>query len=121
MSRPLSKDAFAIMACCPYTGNNYGITVDKISNGEYRFIWAFPIDKDKAHREGYDSRKVKGRISYDDGYPGCPHCGTPDFFQCGNCGAINCYKGEKNVTCGSCGNSGDCTEAVEFEIKGGGY
>lgn len=52
----------------------YGITVDSIGSNEFKFIWAFKIDKAKAHREGYDSKQVHGSIELDDNYPGCPYC-----------------------------------------------
>ena len=59
----LSKEAFAIMAMCPETRKTYGITVDAAGSGHYVFHWAFPVDRDRAHREGYDVKHVRGSVS----------------------------------------------------------
>ena len=40
------------MAACERTKQPFGITVDKICSGQYKFVWAFKIDKEKAQREG---------------------------------------------------------------------
>lgn len=71
----LSNEAFAVMAACERTKQPFGITVDKICSGQYKFVWAFKIDKEKAQREGYGKINVKGNITLDTEYPGCPYCG----------------------------------------------
>ena len=71
----LSNEAFAVMAACERTKQPFGITVDKICSGQYKFVWAFKIDKEKAQREGYGKTNVKGNIILDTEYPGCPYCG----------------------------------------------
>ena len=86
----------------------------------YKFVWAFKIDKDKAHREGYDEHSVTGSVEIDSEYPGCPYCGSKQFYICG-CGKIICYHGERVVTCPSCGQRGEITTVSEINIKGGGY
>lgn len=58
----LSNEAFAVMAACERTKQPFGITVDKICSGQYKFVWAFKIDKEKAQREGYGKTNVKGNI-----------------------------------------------------------
>ena len=58
----LSDKAFAIMAICEKTKKPFGITVDYIGPRRYKFVWAFKIDKDKAHREGYDKHTVTGCV-----------------------------------------------------------
>lgn len=75
----LSNEAFAVMAACERTKQPFGITVDKICSGQYKFVWAFKIDKEKAQREGYGRTKVKGNIILDTEYPGCPYCGENDI------------------------------------------
>ena len=117
----LSKDAFAIMAICPEAKKTYGITVDKAGSNHFVFHWAFPIDKAKAHREGYDDKHVRGTVSTDSEYPGCPYCGSKNFVFCGNCGSVICYHGQRRVTCPQCGFSGDVTNIESVDVKGGGF
>ncbi len=64
----LSNEAFAVMAACERTKQPFGITVDKICSGQYKFVWAFKIDKEKAQREGYGKTNVKGNIILDTEY-----------------------------------------------------
>lgn len=116
----LSKDAFAIMAVCEETKQPFGITVDKISQRQYKFVWAFKIDKEKAHREGYDTQTVTGSVTLDDNYPGCPYCGSKQFYIC-SCGKIVCYHGQRTATCPSCGRTGELTSVNEIDLRGGGY
>ena len=118
---PLSKDAFVTMAMCEECKKPFGITVDKMSKGLYKFVWSFKINAEKAHREGYDVTHVKGEVIEDVNYKGCPHCGTKQWYICNNCGTIVCYHGQLNVTCPKCGTSGEITSVDEVEIKGGGY
>lgn len=117
----LSEKAFAIMAVCAETTLPFGITVDYVRNRRYKFVWTFKIDREKAHREGYDSKTVTGSIELDSEYPGCPYCGTRDFYICSNCGKIVCYHGQHTVTCPECGQSGDITRVSEISLNGGGY
>ena len=118
---PLSDEAFAVMAMCSIAKKPFGITVDKIGFGQYKFVWAFNIDQEKAHREGYDSQTVHGGVTLDSNYPGCPHCGSKDFYTCGSCGCVVCYHGEEAVSCPKCGFSGTITKVDSIDLKGGGY
>ena len=69
----LSDKAFATMAVCKETKRPFGITVDYIGPRHYKFVWAFKIDKDKAHREGYDEHTVTGSVELDsEGSPDKP-------------------------------------------------
>ena len=124
---PVSKKAFVILAACEKTKNSFAITVDPKGGSilpfhrpELKFVWAFKIDKEKAHRERFDTNHVKGRITLDDNYPGCPFCQEKNFYLCGNCGIIVCYHGQKYVTCPSCGSGGEVEYAENFDLKGGG-
>ena len=116
----LSKEAFAIMAMCPETRNTYGITVDAAGSGHYVFHWAFPVDRDRAHREGYDVKHVRGSVSSDIDYPGCPYCGSKNYLFCGNCQSVLCYHGQSRVTCPRCGFSGEVSTIDSVDLKGGG-
>lgn len=73
------------MAVCEETKQPFGITVDLIDPRRYKFVWAFKIDKERAHREGYDEHSVTGSVELDPDYPGCPYCGTKQFYIC-RCG-----------------------------------
>ena len=117
----LGKDAFAILAMCPESKRTYGITVDSAGGNHYVFHWAFPIDKDKAHREGFDVKSVKGTVTTDIDYPGCPYCGSKSFVFCGNCGSVICYHGQKRVSCPKCGFTGEVTNVEEVDLRGGCY
>lgn len=120
MIRKLSDKAFAIMAVCEESKQYFGITVDEDSKEQYRFVWAFKIDKEKGKREGYESRSVLGSIVLDDYYPGCPYCGEKRFYVC-QCGKIVCYHGQRKVTCPSCGYTGELVTVDKVDLKGGGY
>ena len=121
--RKLSKEAFVTMGICSKCKKPFGITVDRADSrhSQYVFVWSFKISAEQAHREGYDTKSVHGAVSFDDEYPGCPYCKEKRFYTCGHCGSIVCWRGERKVTCPKCGNSGDVTEAEEFDLKGGGY
>lgn len=116
----LSKNAFAIMAVCEEAKRPFGITVEKVARRHYRFMWSFKIDREKAHREGYDSHNVIGAVDLDANYPGCPYCGSKQFYIC-SCGRIVCYHGQKIVTCPDCGQAGELAPVEEISLKGGGY
>lgn len=118
---PLSKEAFVTMAMCEECKQPFGITVDKVSNGRYKFVWSFKINADRAHREGYDENHVQGDVTVDVNYPGCPHCGTKQWYICTNCGTIVCHHGQSYVTCSKCKTSGEITNIKEIDIRGGSY
>lgn len=116
----LSDEAFAVMAVCENTKMPFGITVDRIGNRQYKFVWAFKIDREKAHREGFDVHSVTGSVSLDSEYPGCPYCGSKQFYIC-SCGKIVCYHGQQIATCPECGASGELSSVNEISMKGGEY
>ncbi len=117
---PLSDEAFAIIAQCNEANKSYGITVDPYK-GNIKFVWAFKIDKEKAHREGFDEHHIHGSVSVDENFNGCPYCGAKQFYICGNCGSVVCYHGEKSVTCPSCGQHGEIEKVDAVDLKGGDY
>lgn len=116
----LSKDAFAIVAECPEAKKPYGVTVDP-DGSELHFVWSFKIDRSKAKREGFDQKHIRGGIVTDKNFPGCPYCGTKQFYVCGNCNSVVCYHGQKQVTCPSCGQHGEIQMVESIDLRGGGY
>ncbi len=117
---PVSDKAFAIMAVCPEAKKYYGVTVDFLRRGAYKFVWAFKIDKEKAKREGYDAQHVHGSVELDAQYPGCPYCKSKQFLFC-SCGAVMCWHGQKVVTCPSCGQTGEVSSVSSVDLHGGGF
>ena len=116
----LSNEAFAVLAFCEETKKPFGITVDRIDNGKYKVVWAFKMDKAKACREGYDTTSVTGAVTIDDEYPGCPHCGSKQFWMCA-CGHPICYHGQQRLVCPNCGASGEVQRVEKINLRGGGY
>ena len=116
----LSKEAFAVLAYCEETQRPFGITVDKIKQGECKVVSAFNIDKEKAHREGFDSKNVTGSVEIDAEYPGCPHCGSKQFWMC-VCGHPICYHGQEHLHCPNCGADGTIQRVKQVNLRGGGY
>lgn len=118
----LSEKAFAVLATCAETKKTFGITVDEIGPHQYKFVWAFKIDKARAHREGYDQRTVTGSVEIDDDFPGCPYCGTKLTHLCSGCGRIVCHQpDDRIVVCPECGSLGELVQVDEVSLKGGGY
>lgn len=117
---PLSDKAFAVMAYCPEEEKYYGITVDYVRKGKYKFVWAFPISREKAQREGYDDYSVKGGIELDKDFPGCPHCEAKRFVFC-SCGAVMCWTGKKIIHCPICGSTGLVLPSLSVALRGGGF
>lgn len=109
-----------IMASCQKTGKPFGIRTEK-QGKDYVMNWAFTLKEGASKREGFENNKVKGNIFMDDEYPGCPHCESMSWFQCGRCAHFVCMKGdEKIVKCPDCGNEGELEVSDEFDLKGGG-
>lgn len=121
--RDLSEEAFVTMGICSKTQQPFGITVDRADtkHKEYVFVWAFKINAAQAHREGYDTKTVRGSITIDKEYPGCPYCEEKRFYTCPGCNSIVCWHGERDVSCPKCGVTGWVEEVQEVELKGGGY
>ena len=116
---PISKEAFAVLANCEECKKPFGVTIDP-QGQNLKFVWAFKIDKAKAHRERFDRNRVSGNIIYDPYFPGCPYCHTKQFWIC-SCGSLNCWHGQMTATCPSCGTTGTLEFTNKFELRGGGY
>lgn len=115
---PINKDAFAIMAMCEKTKKTFAITVNPVGR-RLNFIWPFPIDKEKAHKEHFDEKNASGQIFYDKNFPGCPYCKTKDFYFCTSCGYMICWHGSKHIICPNCGLSSEIEYFENFNLKGG--
>ena len=96
----------AKIALCKCGSNNmtYGVRMEEFKNG-WKATWAFPIKEKTAKNEGYDAVTLKGQLYSDENYPGCPYCGSKDFFICYDCGGkLTCYHdgGDGRATCAWC-------------------
>ncbi len=111
-------DAAVILFKCGKTHKTYGVTVEKQADGDWKRAWAFPINEETAHEEGYDRTQANGTLSELPGYPGCPYCGTHQFVRC-HCGKFGCYHGEKQYTCLWCGKTAGVSPSERFDFSGG--
>ena len=126
--RNLSEEAFVTMGVCSKTNQPFGITVDRADtkHKEYVFVWAFKINAAQAHREGYDTKTVRGSITIDNEYPGCPYCGSDNMAKC-TCGKTFCFKFPEyktksiRLTCPWCGQVGMYNAAETLQVQGGGF
>ena len=119
--RELVRQATIVMAKCRRSKQPFGIRTEQRTDGVWYCTWAFKLSEKSAANEGYSDTSVSGTVDLTDEYPGCPYCGSSGWFSCGRCGKLTCNDGESYVTCSWCGNSGDCTSASTFDLKGGGY
>jgi hypothetical protein len=123
MAGPLN--AKVIMAKCSKTQKSFGIRIEE-REGDWVRTWAFPIDENKAKREGYDANTVTGSMIGVDEYPGCPYCASKGFVQC-SCKKIGCDSGiSRNAggakySCPWCGNEEKIQTVESFNVSGGGY
>jgi len=119
MAGPLT--ASVVLARCCKTKKLFGMRVEKRGNDWVR-TWAFPIDEQKAKKEGFEANEVSGSLQAADGYPGCPYCGQNSFARCGACKKISCWGGgSTGFICPWCGHIDNVGTAQTFEVKGGGY
>jgi len=120
-----SINAKVIMARCSKNKKVFGIRIEQRGKDWVR-TWAFPMDEDKAKREGFEANTVTGSMNQDNDYPGCPHCGSVGFVQCG-CGKIGCNGGvikrgkSQEYTCPWCNEEGELQDVESFNVSGGGY
>jgi hypothetical protein len=61
------------LSMCQKTGETYGVRVEQRKNGWFA-TWSFPIDTEKARREGFTADNFPQQIEYDKEYIGCPFC-----------------------------------------------
>lgn len=115
------REGNVVLARCGCSGQPFGITMEKKTDGAWHCLWAFKISESAAGVEGYSSEPVSGRIVTDVEFPGCPHCGATGWFSC-ECGRLTCHTGETAlVTCGWCGARGKVMQVETMDLRGGGY
>ena len=117
----MNKHEATVAVCkCKETHKSYGVRFEKVSEGHWKYTWAFPIKESTAKREGYDATIIKGNIEPDIDYPGCPYCGSKYFVVC-ECGKLNCniYNGGA-FKCEWCGLTGTIVAYEGTGIKSGG-
>ena len=115
-----SAEARIALSKCKETGKVYGVRMEKYQDG-WLSTWAFPVDINKAKREGYDSTTLKGFSWNATDYNGCPYCGKKRMFICDACHKLNCLITSGDVfTCNWCGNTGKLEENKSVEILSGG-
>ncbi len=114
-------EAAVILTKCPKYKKVYGMRVQKMPDNDWWRTWTFPIDEKRAHREGYDVTRILGNLNCTDDYPGCPYCGAMGFVECGRCGKLSCWSGEKSVKCEWCGvtMTSISVNTEKFSLKGG--
>ena len=104
---------------------SFGIRIEQ-RGSEWVRTWAFPIDEQKAMREGYSASSTIALSGTDDAYPGCPHCGNKTVAMC-VCNKISCVGGGQDfgsymeLTCPWCGSRGQYGVASSIDVAGGGY
>ena len=112
-------EATVITMRCTRGKRPYGVRVQK-TGGDWVRTWAYEMTEAQMKHEGYDQTSVNGSLSVTSEYPGCPHCGTMGFVQCGRCHKMTCYNGETALTCQWCGTMMDnLVSADRFDVEGG--
>jgi predicted RNA-binding Zn-ribbon protein involved in translation (DUF1610 family) len=123
MAGPLN--AKVVMAKCSKNKKSFGIRIEERGRDWVR-TWAFPIDEQKAKREGYSASSTSTLSGVDDGYPGCPHCGSVGIVRCG-CEKISCDGGVQDFgdhgefTCPWCNETMELQKTDSIDVSGGGY
>ena len=121
--------AKVILGRCPYASskadNLFGMRIQKMGSDWVR-TWAFKIDSERAHNEGYDKETTQGSFVPATEYPGCPYCGSVNLAQC-SCGKTFCFKKPEfqtraiKLTCPWCGQVGMYNAAETLQVQGEGF
>ena len=115
--------ATVVLAKCTKTNKLYGMRAEQRGD-DWVITWAFPIDEQKAKREGFTDNKISGSLKPVDGYPGCPHCGAMEWFldTSYHCGKMSCWDGGATThTCPWCGQTYGVQRINKVDVSGGGY
>lgn len=105
---------------CSYTRRPFGIRFEELKPGVWAGRWAFAIGEDRARREGYDRRDIRGRFGFSESYPGCPFCQATGVLKCGNFAQLSCWDGQaRSNTCAKCGRRGEVRGDMEQMRAGG--
>ena len=118
-----------ILGRCTYAPSKsetlFGMRIQKMGSDWVR-TWAFKIDSERAHNEGYDRETTQGSFVPASEYPGCPYCGSDNFALC-TCGKTFCFKKPEfetktiRLTCPWCGQVGMYNAAETLQVQGGGF
>jgi len=113
-------EANIVLFMCSKAKQAFGVRVQKMNDGDWWRTWAFKIKPQHAKSEGYDKTPVQGNLNPTEEYPGCPHCGSHGFVQCGTCKKISCWNGETSMVCPWCGTNMDniVTATEKFNVTG---
>ncbi len=113
------RNIVIVMGRCSQSKRPFGIRFERHGSDHWGATWAFAIKDAVAKKEGYEKTRMEGRFSFDDCFPGCPHCATHHFFVCA-CGRLSCMKAERGqVTCPWCGECGEVSGQAT-SMDGGG-
>lgn len=123
-------EAKIILAKCPHalskTDNLFGMRIQKYGS-DWKRTWAFKIDAERAHHEGYDKENTNGTFNPTNEYPGCPYCHSMSLAQC-SCGKSFCFNSEEKstngimkLTCPWCGHIGEYHSVETLDLQGGGF
>lgn len=109
-----------VMSRCSRSKDSFGIRFEQNFQGNWVTDWAFPAKETLGRKEGYDKNEIKGSITLDTQYPGCPHCHDTSIVLCTTCNKVSCYDGSSNrVTCPWC-NTGNSVGGYIQGLRGGG-
>jgi len=123
MAGPLN--AKVILARCSQNRACFGIRIEQRGH-EWVRTWSFPLDENKARREGYNAASTVTMSGIDDNYPGCPFCKNIGIVQCA-CDKIGCGGGGRDYgnyaeySCPWCGDNCELEFAAGLNVSGGGY
>lgn len=96
--------AAVILAKCTRQPTTYGIRIQSDDGETWLKTWAFPVDMNRARREGYGQDQISGYYFVDESFPGCPYCGAKQVISCNICHRASCWNGETEMDCAWCGN-----------------
>lgn len=117
----MKVNAQVLLARCKKSKQLYGIRIQQESGNKWAMTWAFPIDETRAKHEGFDRTKIDADCYPTPEYPGCPNCGSRNYFYC-ECGKLTCYKDETTIKCAWCGGVfDDLVDAGTIELSAGDY
>lgn len=96
------------MAYCHNHREPFGIHLTRDEeNGNWAIDYAFALSERSSDAyAAIRASKLRGKFTFPDCYPGCPHCGNRQLIRC-NCGELNCFvthdKDFEPFYCMSCG------------------
>lgn len=114
-----ASDVVIVMSRCSRSKESFGIRFEKDDQSNWVVDWAFPVKEALGRKEGYDKNEIKGRITLDTQYPGCPYCHNESFVLCSTCAKVSCYDNTSNwVVCPWC-NVGNSVGGSIQALRGG--